>query len=213
MFLKPYLFLIFTCVYSFAGITWEDVSLKNNASTTDDHTLGVFRFKNDGASPVTIKSVDTTCDCIAIDAPKKAFAPGESGEVKVTFLVKGRIGLQRKTVDVVTDDAENPKTTLTLTTLISQPVQIAPTVLLWKTGTDKKTQTLHITVTTEQGIRFTQPECSESGWELQLRTIKEGKEYALDATPSDTSKPQAALVKLNTDSDQDLNLTARLRVQ
>jgi len=43
-----------------------------------------FQFTNEGDGPLTI-SVVSACDCTTTDYPTKSIAPGESGEIKVTF--------------------------------------------------------------------------------------------------------------------------------
>jgi hypothetical protein len=44
----------------------------------------VFKFTNEGDGPLKI-SVVSACDCTTTDYPTKAIAPGESGQIKVTF--------------------------------------------------------------------------------------------------------------------------------
>jgi hypothetical protein len=202
MFSKALIGLFFVgSMNSFGGLIWEDTSLKNDATTTQEKALLVFRFKNDGPMPVTIKSVESTCDCIAAEADIKEYAPGEKGEIKVTLWVKGRVGLQRKTVEVTTDDPNAPKTTLTLNTLITQPVQINPSVLWWKTGDEKRTQTVRITVAPGADFTIARADCADPAWHIDLKTVSPGKEYALEATPSDTAKVQATIVHLKTDKE------------
>ncbi|MFZ4763511.1 MAG: DUF1573 domain-containing protein [Roseimicrobium sp.] len=48
-------------------------------------TEATFAFTNSGTEPVSIRSVRTSCGCTVADASTKTYAPGEGGQIKVTF--------------------------------------------------------------------------------------------------------------------------------
>lgn len=64
-----------------------------------------FPFRNDGDRAVTLVSVDTSCRCLSVDIPRKIYAPGETGDLRVAFAVGGGTGLLEKSVTVTTDEA------------------------------------------------------------------------------------------------------------
>ena len=57
-----------------------------------------FKFKNTGKKPLLISNAKGSCGCTVPSWPREAIAPGESGEIKVTFNSKGKKGKQHKSV-------------------------------------------------------------------------------------------------------------------
>jgi hypothetical protein len=73
-----------------------------------------FVFTNSGKSPLVISDVRSTCGCtVGKEWPKTPIAPGEGGEVTVSFDSEGRTGAQHKTITVVAN-TEPASTVLTL---------------------------------------------------------------------------------------------------
>lgn len=73
-----------------------------------------FAFTNKGKSPLVISDVRSTCGCtVGKDWPKTPIAPGEGGEITVSFDSEGRTGAQHKTITVVAN-TEPASTVLTL---------------------------------------------------------------------------------------------------
>jgi len=59
-----------------------------------------YKFKNNGAAPLIIQSVQPSCGCTAPDWTKDPISPGASGFVKVEFDSNGKSGMQNKMVTV-----------------------------------------------------------------------------------------------------------------
>ena len=70
----------------------------------------VFTFTNDSDVPLVITKANGSCGCTVPDYPRKPIAPGEDGEIKVSFNSKGRSGKQDKTV--TTEANTVPRTTV-----------------------------------------------------------------------------------------------------
>ncbi|MCQ2076172.1 MAG: DUF1573 domain-containing protein [Bacteroidaceae bacterium] len=51
----------------------------------------VFKFKNVGNAPLIINYVHPSCGCTGAEYPKDAIAPGESGEIVVTYDGSGKM--------------------------------------------------------------------------------------------------------------------------
>lgn len=58
-----------------------------------EHT---FVFKNTGENDLVLKNVKPTCGCTALDWPKEAVKPGETGEIQTRFNSRGKMGKQYK---------------------------------------------------------------------------------------------------------------------
>lgn len=88
----------------------------------DEHDFGIipkdtpvsktFIVKNTGVNPLIISDAQASCGCTVPKKPEAPIAPGETGEIEVTFTSKpGQEGTQiNKTVTVTANIAEGSKT-------------------------------------------------------------------------------------------------------
>lgn len=60
----------------------------------------VFKFTNEGSEDLTITNAKAECGCTTPTYPKTSIAPGETGEIKVTYNPLGRPGGFTKVVTV-----------------------------------------------------------------------------------------------------------------
>ena len=88
------------------------------------------KFKFTNGSPdrtITIANIQTSCGCTTPGLVKKVYAPGESGEIDITFNPTGKHGLERKTISVYSDDKHGgEKLDLLIVSNIQQRVIIEP---------------------------------------------------------------------------------------
>lgn len=66
-----------------------------------------FRFKNVGQTNLIISSAQGSCGCTVPSWPEEPIAPGEEGEIEVTFNSTGKQGLQNKTITLVANTIPN----------------------------------------------------------------------------------------------------------
>jgi hypothetical protein len=78
-----------------------------------DKVTHVFKFKNEGSSPLLISRVQTTCGCTVPEWPRTPIAPGKEGEIKATFNSAGKMGRQNKVI-TIHSNASEPVTRVTL---------------------------------------------------------------------------------------------------
>jgi len=71
----------------------------------------VFEAINTGDADLLFQNVSASCGCTMPKYDKKPIRPGNKGAIEVTFDTKGRPGIQRKTVLVVSN-TEPPNTVL-----------------------------------------------------------------------------------------------------
>lgn len=72
----------------------------------------IFRFVNEGTESVRVLDARATCGCTRPEVPKEAVAPGDTAEVKVTYLAQGRPGRFSKNIYVRTSDKPSEQRTL-----------------------------------------------------------------------------------------------------
>ena len=61
------------------GLTWEQTVMQIETDGSNEARDVVFRFRNNGPTPVVIRSVNTSCGCTVGTPDKPQYAPGESG--------------------------------------------------------------------------------------------------------------------------------------
>lgn len=81
--------------------------------TQGDKVTHVFKFKNDGTTPLVISNVQTTCGCTVPEWPKEPILPGAESQIKATFNSAGKMGMQNKVITIHSNAAE-PTTRVTL---------------------------------------------------------------------------------------------------
>ena len=85
-----------------------------------------FKFANTGDELVEIKDTQSTCGCTVAELKKKEYKPGESGSMKVTFTASVVTGATSKQVYISSNDAHNPKVTLTIKANVIRKVEYEP---------------------------------------------------------------------------------------
>jgi hypothetical protein len=67
----------------------------------------IFKFTNSGDAPLIISNAQGSCGCTVPDYPRTPIAPGETGEIKVSFNSAGRGGKQDKQVTLNANTVPN----------------------------------------------------------------------------------------------------------
>jgi len=78
-----------------------------------------FFFKNEGDGPLIISNAQGSCGCTVPQWPRQPIAPGETGEIKVSFNSSGRAGKQDKRVTLTTNAVPQTKVLNITSTVIS----------------------------------------------------------------------------------------------
>ncbi|HLT94975.1 MAG TPA: DUF1573 domain-containing protein [Membranihabitans sp.] len=78
----------------------------------------IFKFTNTGKRPAIISDVKTSCGCTATTFTKDPVKPGETGQIEVTFNSSGRVGYQKKSINVI-GNTYPPRTLLYLQGFVS----------------------------------------------------------------------------------------------
>ena len=81
----------------------------------DGDVTTIFKFKNEGDSPLIITNAQASCGCTSPVYSKKPIRPGETSEIKVTYHAKGRPGPFDKSVYVYSNDKQHERVMLTIT--------------------------------------------------------------------------------------------------
>jgi hypothetical protein len=88
-------------------IKFETESIDYGSIEKGSTGLRVFMFENKGDAPLVITNVKSSCGCTIPKKPEAPIAPGEKGEVQVSYDTN-RLGVFRKTITVSTNDPTSP---------------------------------------------------------------------------------------------------------
>jgi len=79
-----------------------------------DNVEHTFTITNTGKSTLYIRKVKGSCSCTVVQPEKTELAPNESTSMKAVFRTHGKTGGQSRPADLITNDPERPKITLTI---------------------------------------------------------------------------------------------------
>jgi hypothetical protein len=164
----------------------------------------IFRFTNRTDKRVTIQSAAGSCGCTVPALEKKAFEPGESGEMTVTFNPQHRRGPQPKQITVMyAEPAGTPSTVLTINSNV-QPLMVVEPMKMYLMEVDaKQGKSTEITVSGRKadfqvlGVDTTNPNLSISVGEKRAVTI-DGEQFQ-QYPVSVMVKPNAPLGEFQTE--------------
>jgi uncharacterized protein (DUF58 family) len=87
-------------------ISFQESSVDFGNITQGDKVQHVFKFENTGKAPLIISNVAATCGCTVPAWPKEPIAPGQGGEIKVSFNSAGKMGKQNSVVRIYSNASE-----------------------------------------------------------------------------------------------------------
>lgn len=107
-----------------------------------------FKVENRGEENLVITSVQASCGCTAVKLTdeEKTIAPGETRDIVAMFDTKGRLGMQRKYITLMTNDPGAPSYRLTLQAQVETLFRVTPstTINMRSTQRGEKLQPLVI---------------------------------------------------------------------
>ena len=200
------------CVFMIAGSSLhgaDGLSFKQSRIETtvapEAKTVTVpYFFKNETDRTITIKRYNSACSCLSakVKGGKLSYEPGEQGEIKVVFDLGNFSGLVEKTVMIWTTDDDDNKPSSILSVVINIPVlfEVNPKTTFWQQNGDNGAQVIELKVNSVEPIRILQHSATNKNFSYELKTIKDGFEYALVVEPKDVSTPAFGMIKITTDS-------------
>ena len=103
-----------------------------------------FRFQNSGDDILEITSVNTSCGCTAALLSSKRLAPGDIGELRLTFDSQGFRGKIHKAIEITTNDPQRPSAVFNLTGSVDLQVFVSPERVNWRTVEQRQTLTAQV---------------------------------------------------------------------
>ena len=108
-----------------------------------------FEIINEGDEPLEIKAVRPTCGCTVADFDRE-IAPGKTGYVKARLETRDFTGPISKSILIMTNDPQDPTTTVVIKTSVHPYVQVLPRALVRFNAVQHEPMEQKITVVAEQ---------------------------------------------------------------
>jgi hypothetical protein len=194
-------------------LQWESEELAFKPSPTDKAIVAHFKFKNTGDTEANIASVKSSCSCTTPKLEKKNFAPGESDEVTVTFMIGARTGLQEKVIVVEGNDPKRPITMLRMKVAIPEAAQLHPTSLYWPPSEPLSSKEISLELTKGFPVKTVTVESSNPKISAHAEAVKPGETYRIIVTPQETDQPVTAILSIKTDYPPENPKTFYINVQ
>ena len=198
MFRTLLIFLVFGTAEIFGELVWEDRTQEFQRVPEDRELTVNFAFRNKGKSPVTISKVTSSCDCTTAGLTKKTWQPGESGTLPARFVFGDRRGVQTKTIAVITDDGKT-ETLSFRCHILADPLVLTPAFVSWRVGEAAQGKKIDLAIAKTAKMRVTSVASTNPRITAKLATVEDGKQYAVEIAPADTSRPESAEIFVQTD--------------
>jgi hypothetical protein len=159
-----------------------------------------FTFTNLGDQTLVINDVHPGCGCTTAGAWDKQVEPGKTGKISIEFHSNGYGGPVTKTVSVTCNDPTQGSITLQLKGVVWRPFDVAPSYTVFNVSPDNQTSqtnVIRITSNLDKPVVISDPTCSRAAFNMQLKTLQEGKVYELLVvlvSPIPTSSMNAPII-------------------
>lgn len=201
------LLAVFVAPFASAQLKFEKETVELVATQSDNSVKGEFAFKNEGSYAVTVKKLETSCQCTTAQLDQKTYKPGESGKIRTEFTIGTHEGtVVEKFITLTTDDAKHDTNLLKLQTTVPKLFEVERRFTFWKPGEAKAPKTVNIKIVAKDPIKLTAATPESDKLSADLKEITPGREYQVTITPADTSTPLTQRIDLATDLKTDKNI-------
>lgn len=178
-----------------ALLVFEKSESHHTAKASDTVIVARFPFRNDEDKPIRILAVKTDCDCTVASLGKDVFAPGERGEINVTFTIGVRSGLQRKGVVVQTDHPAQRYVPLSLIVSIPEVLTLPTSVLLWTADESAGPKSLVVRTSEDPPVRKVVARGDSPFLAVAVERVA-ATEYRVQVTPAQDRRNITATVQI-----------------
>ncbi len=177
------------------ALEWPSHSFSGTTAPLQTTLTIAFPFKNTGEKPVTIRDLQTNCDCLSARTDKKIYQPGESGLVTATFAVGDRTGLHQRAISISTDEGV-PATRLDVRIDVPSAATAEPRTLDWPIGAESTEQSSDLNVADGLTLSFEDIFATNDAFSCRLETLEAGRRYRLHVRPKSTAATVNAAIRV-----------------
>lgn len=189
-----------------AAVVWDSVQAAAEAKPDDDQVILRFPFSVSGQAVAFLPS-QIPCDCASAQSDRPRYQPGEAGVFTVVYPIGDKTGAQEVEIDALTDDAAQPRTTLTARIRIPQLLVLSRTVLIWDAATPPGPQRVTATVAGGHTVRQVTAKVAGSTTSCRVEVAQDGRSFTViaDLKPGGGRKP----IRIDLDTDLPVQRQAR----
>lgn len=186
------------------GLQFSETTRELSPAVTETSITAIFPFTNVLDKAVKIVRMESECSCMTIETKDKKMqlSPGESSELRGTFLLGSYTGTVEKTIRVWLEDdpGDKPSALLKVKVHIPELVSIEPKTTRWdlKSATDPKL--IQIKFPAEAPAKITGITSSDEKFTSKLKTIENGRVYEIEISCASTANKALSVLKIDTDS-------------
>jgi hypothetical protein len=200
--------VVLTAKPASAGLTWETRRIDGSPLPGEKTFVASFNFQNTGPVPVTIREIQTGCECTVAQLDKRTFASGEAGVIKTVFTLGDRSGQQDRVIKVLTDDPEFSETTLTLHVEIPERLSYTTRMLHWKHGSPVEEKSVEVTAVGQNRLnKMMLGNISPTKAAARIEMLEDGTRYRLHIKPTSIDAPQTVALSFQATFDDGSEVT------
>jgi hypothetical protein len=183
-------------------LRWEKQTVEADSKIGQKIFRTAYRFSNIGSRPVSILDIKPSCGCVATELDKFDYAPGESGEIKVTFDLgmDDSSRLQSRTILVTESDAPKSPTLLQLLVQVPETVEATPKLVTWERGENAEAKETVVKAGPNIAPVKLTLASTNSDFDVRIATDDPGRSYRVKITPKNTTTPSYAQIELLAES-------------
>src|SRR6266536_4594740 len=179
-----------------------------------------FIFTNTGKATLEITAVRPGCGCTTAGEWDKRVEPGKTGVIPLQFNSANFGGIVTKSATVTCNDPGQSNVVLQISGTVWKPIEVTPTMATFNVASDSQTnetRVVRIVNNLEEPLTLSDLQCSNRSFQVELKTVQPGKEFALHVTavPPFTTPTVYAPITLKTSSAKmpTINVSAYVTVQ
>lgn len=178
-----------------------------------------FYFTNVGTTTLVINSVQPSCGCTTAGDWSRQVPPGGSGSIPMQFSTATFSGPVAKSINITSNDKEQPSSHLQIRGTVWKPVEVVPTyaVLNLQPDSPSGSTTVGITNNTDGPVEVFDAQVLHPAFGVKIITNVPGKAYQITVTAVPPFKPGSAssqvTAKTSYTASPSIQFTAWLNVQ
>ncbi len=146
--------LVLIAPLAHAKLTFTALDQTLTPFSSEPTATAIFPLKNTGAGPIRIHTVRIDCPCVVARWPTQILQPNEEAQITVQADLTNKVGATTYSLQVLTDDPQNPSYVLTLQLALRDAVQLNPRFVYWKIGDELTTKTAELILHPETKLQW-----------------------------------------------------------
>jgi len=178
------------------ALTWEKSGLDFTVEAGSGDVLAEFPFKNEGASPVTIKELKASCGCTTPTVESRIVPAGGAGVIKATFAPGDRVGPQSARITVVTNEPGSEPVVLQLRVDIQPLISITPRLVHWSKTDGPTERVIELKRLAKAEVHIGEPKLEADTLAVALTPGAEPGSWRLTLTPKSLEVPFTTRIEI-----------------